>query len=169
MRLIRCRFPLLLATAALAAAEPARNPEWNRVQVSPMKTSLYIGSATLTTQPFVRDGGTLTATYQADVFPWFFWNETGRITLQVTADELAKLRRGERCTFTGGGLNQKNRPRPVTGYADPDGPDHGRIKVRVTAHDVTLVFNGTYILSERTALPSAPVAGPAGPQASAVQ
>lgn len=143
------RFPCLflcLAIGALAAPPPVTSG-WNRVQVPAMKTSIYVGSVTLTTQPFVREGADFTSTYAAKVFPWFFWSETGQIRIKLTPNDLAKLERGERCEFTGNALNHKQKPRHVTGYADPTGPDVGRIKVRIGVDDVELIFNGTYRLA----------------------
>lgn len=143
----RLLFALLTFIPALQAA-PLANPEWNRVDVPAMKTSIYVGSVTLTTSAFKRDGGTFSATYSAKVFPWFFWSETGRITINVTDDDLKKLARGERMEFTGEAFNHKDKPRHVTGYADPsDGGATGKIKVRIAVDDVELIFNGPYQLS----------------------
>lgn len=111
-----------------------------------MKTSIYIGSVTLAMVPFARDGNLLSSTYTARVFPWIFWNETGRIEIKVSDANLAKLQSGERCQFTGDAVNQKNKPRRVTGYVEPAGSDHGKIKVRIIVDDVELVFNGDYVL-----------------------
>lgn len=155
MRLLRC-LPLLGLGAALAfGAGPAAEPGWNRVQVPPMKTGIYIGSVTLTTEPFVRDGDAFTSTYAAKVFPWAFWNETGTITIHLTPADFAKLARGERCAFTGEAENHRHKPRQVTGYADPGEPNHGKIKVRISADGIQLIFNGTYTLAVFTAEPSA--------------
>lgn len=137
----------LLLPACVWAAAPAVTPGWNRVLVDPTKTSIYVGSVTLTTQPFVRDDLTLVSTYAAKVFPWMFWNETGDITITLNAEQLARLERGERCEFTGEAQNHKGKPRHVTGHADPTGPDTGKIKVRIGAGDVELIFNGTYHLA----------------------
>jgi hypothetical protein len=147
MRLLRCLTLFALICLPAFAAAPPVSPDWNRVQVGPMKTSIYIGSVTLTTRPFVRSGDTFSSIYSAKVFPWAFWNETGTIHIHLTPADLAKLARGERCEFTGEAHNQKNKPRHVTGYADPHGPDRGKIKVRIGADDVELIFNGTYRLS----------------------
>lgn len=141
---------LLLAAllfAPFAPAAPLARPEWNRVDVPAMKTSIYVGSVALTTSAFKRDGDAFAATYAAKVFPWFFWSETGTIRITITDDDLQKLARGERCEFTGEALNHKNKPRHVTGYADPADPATGRIKVRIAVDDVELIFNGPYKLS----------------------
>lgn len=147
MKFFRCGLLCLLLPACVWAAAPAVTPGWNRVLAGPIKTSIYVGSVTLTTQPFVRDELTLVSTYAAKVFPWIFWNETGDIAITLSPAELAKLERGERCAFTGEAQNHKGKPRHVTGHADPTGPDTGKIKVRIGAGDVELIFNGTYTLA----------------------
>lgn len=125
----------------MAAAEPA---SWNRVKVPAMKTSIYVGSVTLGTSDFVRSGDDWSATYEAEVFPWFFWGETGSITIRVPAAELERLARGEAIEFTGDALNHKKKPRKVTGRAQPAESAAGRIKVRIHVDDVELIFNGPY-------------------------
>ena len=138
---------ILLAAASPLHAAPLPPSEWNRVEVSPMKTSIYVGSVKLITTIFVRDTDEYNATYQAKVFPWAFWGEKGSIIITLTDEHRAKLRSGERCEFTGEALNHKNKPRTITGYADPADEKHGKIKVRIGADDVELIFNGTYTLS----------------------
>lgn len=138
---------LLLVVVTSAIGTPAKTTEWNRVDVETMKTSIYIGSVKLITTSFERDANRYRATYQAKIFPWAFWNEHGNILISLTAEDRAKLERGERCEFTGEAQSHKNKSRHVTGYADPASADHGKIKVRIGVDDVELVFNGTYTLS----------------------
>jgi len=133
---------VLLVTVPLHAAEPA--PALDRVEVPAMKTSVYVGTVTLKTGAFMRTGEVFESTYEAKVFPWFFWSEHGRIAMRVPAAELARLARGERIEFKGDARNQRNKPRRVTGHAEPADAISGRIKVRIHLDDLTLVFEGTY-------------------------
>lgn len=135
----------LLCAAATAAEGTAPAPE--RVTVPAMKTSIYVGSVTLTTSEFRHDGDKFSATYDAKVFPWFFWSETGGITITVTAADFARLARGETVEFAGEAFNHKNKPRKVTGRAQPADARSGKIKVRIHVDDVELIFNGRYELS----------------------
>jgi len=89
----------------------------------------------------------LSTTYDARVFPWFFWSESGRITITLSDAALANLAKGETAEFTGEAFNQKNKPRKVTGRAQPADASSGKIKVRITVDDVELIFNGTYRFS----------------------
>jgi len=143
-RLRLCLILLLGAVPPLPADTTGPAGEWDSVTVAPVKTSIYVGSVTLTTGEFRRDGDQYTATYAAKVWPWFFWNETGRITITLPQAELARLTRGERVEFTGEASNHKNKPRHVTGRADRIDAATGRIKVRVGVDDTELIFNSTY-------------------------
>lgn len=142
------RLVLLLSLAVLAAL-PARAAEaaWTRATVPAMKTSIYVGSVTLSTGAFERSGDQWTTTYNAKVFPWFPWSEHGAITITVTDADLARLAKGETVEFTGDAKNHKGKPRKVTGRAQPANDHAGRIKVRIHVDDVELIFNGTYELS----------------------
>jgi hypothetical protein len=145
MMLIRILCSLLLAAAVTARADTSQQlGEWDAVSVPAMKTSIYVGSVTLTTGVFRRDGDTFTTTYEAKVWPWFFWNETGKITIRLPHPELEKLARGERVEFTGEARNHKDKPRHVTGRADRTDGAAGKIKVRIGVDDTEIIFNGTY-------------------------
>ena len=139
-----CLLLLLGAVAPLTADTTQPAGEWDSVTVAPIKTSIYVGSVTLTTGEFRRDGDRFAATYEAKVWPWFFWGETGRITITLPQTELARLARGERVEFTGEAFNHKNKPRHVTGRAERVDAATGRIKVRIGVDDTELIFNGTY-------------------------
>jgi hypothetical protein len=121
---------------------------WERVDIAPMKTSIYVGKVTLTTETFERHGSTLGTTYTAKVFPWFFWGETGKITITLTDADLAKMARGEIAEFTGEAFNHKNKPRQVTGRVQPASSTSGKIKVRIMADGIELIFNSTYQFAE---------------------
>jgi hypothetical protein len=141
---------LALLCLSLLGSPPAWSaPDWERVNVTPMKTSIYVGSVRLLPGEFARTGDTFAATYEAKVFPWAFWNESGRIRLQVPATELERLARGEVIDFTGEAENHKGKPRRVTGRAYPEGAATGKIKVRIAVDDIELIFNGRYEFSPR--------------------
>jgi len=144
LRLKLCLPLLCVAVVASRADTSAGIGDYDAVTISPMKTSIYVGSVTLTTGVFQRAGDQFSTTYEAKVFPWFFWGETGRITITLPESELQKLARGERAEFTGEATNHKKKPRLVTGRADRVDAATGKIKVRISADGTELVFNGTY-------------------------
>jgi hypothetical protein len=145
MRLVS--FLTLAAFAGFARLHAETAPaatHWERISVAPMKTSIYFGSVTLKTTVFVRHGSTLTTTYDAKVFPWFFWSESGRMVISLTDAELAHLAKGETAQFTGEGTNNRHKPRVVTGRAEPTDANSGKFKIRLKADGYELIFNGTY-------------------------
>ena len=142
------RFVALYVVCLLAALSvPAAEPTFTRASVPAMKTSIYVGSVTLTTGTFERSGDKWTTTYNAKVFPWFPWSEHGDITITVTDADLARLAKGETVELTGDAQNHKKKPRKVTGRAQPANDRSGKIKVRIHVDDVELIFNGTYELT----------------------
>ena len=150
MKLCPVIFALLFGVLApLSAAAPAAAVTgWDLVNIPPMKTSLLIGSVTLTTEPFVRSGSTLASTYQVKVWPWFFWSESGRITISLTDANLASMAKSETSEFTGEAANHRNKPRQVTGRTQPTDGSSGKFKIRIKADGYELVFNGTYRFGE---------------------
>ena len=149
MRLPACLLCFLLgAFSPLYAQSRAglTSAQWDRIGVAPMKTSIYVGSIKLTTGVLERQGSSFSTTYEAKVLPWFFWSESGRITINLSDAEFANLAQGHTAQFTGDAVNQKDKPRKVTGRAQPADATSGKIKVRVMADGIELIFNGTYHL-----------------------
>jgi hypothetical protein len=147
MMMPRLRLYLLLLLGAAGGLRAPAAPDltnWEHVKVAPMKTSIYVGSVRLTTGTFERQGSTLAATYEAKVVPWFFWGETGRITITLADADLANIARGETAEVTGEAFNHKNKPRKVTGHVQPVSATSGKIKVRIMADGIELIFNSTY-------------------------
>ncbi len=140
MRLPPALLLLCLGAALLGAAEPGPDD----VVVPPLKASIYVASVTLTPGVFERQGDSYTAAYEVEVWPWRFWDETGRVTIHLSAGDLARVRAGQPVDFRGEGRNAKNKPRKVTGQVQPSSPHTGRIKLRISADGYSLTFNSTY-------------------------
>ena len=163
MRMFRLKLGVLLALGALAILRAdSPHPTPPRVVVAPMKTSIYVGSVTLTTTDFLAQDEGFQATYEAKVRPWFFWSETGRITIRLPATELARLTQGHAIEFTGEATNHRNKPRTVTGRAQPAGANSGKIKVRIMADGIELIFNGSYQLTAEHPAAGVPSTPPSG-------
>jgi hypothetical protein len=143
MVFVRTSLCLLLLVGTVLAATPPPDAG-ARVVVPPMKTSIYVGSVTLSTAEFVQTGDVFKSTYEAKVWPWFFWGETGQIAIKLPTADLIRLALGQTVEFTGEATNHKHKPRAVTGRAQPADPLSGKIKVRIMADGVELIFNGTY-------------------------
>ncbi len=127
-----------------AAAVPL-NPRYRRVEVAPTKTSIYVGTVSLALPPLERRKGEYTTTYEASVFPFFFYNETGRLWIECSDEQLRRLERGERVAFRGRVQRADGSEHRVEGTVTPADVTSGKVKVRVFATaSVELIFNTTY-------------------------
>lgn len=153
MRLIWSTFLLCVLVAAAGVASPAPGPTpgvptlpvTTQVSVAPTRTSIYIGSVSLTMPTFQREGAMYQSTYVCKVFPYFFYNEKGTLAIEVPDEALARLAAGETITFTGRAETTEGKPRRIEGRAVPASPTEGKIKVRVfVTEKLELIFNTTY-------------------------
>ena len=118
---------------------------FQRVDIAPTKTSIYIGSVSMTMPTFQRHGITYASTYAAKVFPYFFESEKGELSIDITDADLARLERGEVVEFKGRGKNTDGDERRIEGRAVPTDARTGKIKVRVfVSKKIQLIFNTTY-------------------------
>jgi hypothetical protein len=149
------RLKTLLPAAAIVVSAFARGGEaplsrYDRFTVEPAETSIYIGSVSLTMPAFVREGGFFSATYAARVFPFFFYNEKGRIWIDYSEESLRRLEQGETVSFTGHARNDSGEERRIEGRAQPVDASSGKIKVRIfVSKHIELIFNTTYRLAPK--------------------
>jgi hypothetical protein len=117
-------------------------------EIAPAKTSIYIGTVKLSVSPMIRHGNAYAATYTARVFPYFFYNETGQFSIQVSDADLFRLASGQAIDFRGDALRSDGVDRLVRAHAKPSSLSDGQVKVRVVVSPhLTLIFNTTYHLS----------------------
>jgi len=148
---------LVMAWAMLAAAPapatptsametpPPLNPRYRQVEVAPSQTSIYVGIVSLALPPLERRKDEYTTTYDASVFPFFFYNETGQFWIECSDEQLRRLERGERVAFQGRVRRANGREHRVEGTVTPVDATSGKIKVRVFAtKSIELIFNTTY-------------------------
>ncbi len=142
------RFSLLALAAwniSAPAAEPPSAGRFDRVTIPPAKTSIYLGTVTMTMPDIVRRDGGYESGYQARVFPYFFSNEQGRLRIEVSDEQLHQLERGQPIHFKGRAVRADGAERRIEGTATPADPSGGRLKVRVfVARRIELIFNTTY-------------------------
>ncbi len=142
---------LALTTTLRAANAPADLARYEHVSVAPTKTSVYVGTVTMTMPGFVRHDGVYESAYTAKVFPYFFFNEAGRIRVEFSDAQLQQLARGEPVEFTGRGVRDDGVERRVEGKATPADATSGKLKVRVFVSKRTeLIFNTTYRFGKET-------------------
>jgi hypothetical protein len=145
---MRCRFlSIVMSVFSFALVAHAEKPlsDFHRIDIATTKTSIYIGSVTMTMPTFVRDGNAYRSTYHAKVFPYFFSSENGTISINATDEMLRRLERGEVVEFTGEGMSSDGAERRIEGRAIPSDAATGKIKVRVfVSKKIQLIFNTTY-------------------------
>ena len=141
---------LALAFAVVARGEDPTLLSYGKVTVEPVKTSIYVGNVTLTMPTFTRDGTKYATTYAAKVFPYFFYNEKGKLWIEFSDDDLRRLERNETVNFTGHATSDDREERRIEGRAVPSDAISGKIKVRVfVSAKIELIFNTTYRFAER--------------------
>ena len=143
-RCLRAVFFLAVLAAALHGEAPL-DARYKKAAVEPVKTSIYIGYVKLTAPLFTRMRTGYVSNYDASVFPFFFWSEHGRMTIEASDDDLQRLARGETVQFKGRAENSDGETRQVEGRAVPQDATRGKLKVRVfVSKRIQLVFNTTY-------------------------
>jgi hypothetical protein len=149
----RPAFFVLIALSVLTFLSVVRGEErplesYRQVEIAPTKTSIYVGSVSMTTPPLIRSGSTYSSTYVAKVFPFFFESEEGELSIDIPDEDLRRLERGEVIQFTGRGRNTAGQDRRIEGRAIPTDAVSGKIKVRVfVTKKIQLIFNTTYRFS----------------------
>jgi len=130
-------------TASGAGVDPERR--FDRVTVAPAKTSIYVGTVSLTMPAFTRKDGAFESTYQAKVFPYFFSNEDGRLRIDISDAQLKELAQGRRIQFQGRGVRDDGVERRIEGSALPADAASGALTVRVfISKRIQLIFHTTY-------------------------
>ena len=136
---------LLSGALRCGAAGNALLPGYERVVVAPAKTSIYLGTVSMTMPAFIRVDGGYEAAYAAKVFPFFFYNESGQLRVEISDAALRQLERGEAIEFKGRAVRDDGAERRVEGKATPADVASGKIKVRVFySKRIELIFNTTY-------------------------
>jgi hypothetical protein len=131
------------AAAVMAADLPPGR--FARVEVAPARTSIYVGTVSMTMPPFARQDAGYQARYSAKVFPYFFYSEEGTLVVDVSEDMLRRLAAGEPVEFGGRARSDDGAERRVEARAVPVDAATGRIKVRVfVSRRLELIFNTTY-------------------------
>jgi hypothetical protein len=142
-RRVLCAVLGCIALAAVAAEESLAR--FDHVVVDPAKTSIYVGSVTMSFSPSTRVAGVYAADYTAKVFPFFFMSEKGQLLLDAPDETLRKLARGEAVDFSGHGTSSSGAERRFEGRATPTDATSGKLKVHAfVSKRIDLIFNMTY-------------------------
>ena len=143
---------LVAATGRCIGAGEDALPAFARVDVAPTSTSIYLGTVAMSMPPFTREGQGYQSRYVAKVFPFFFYNETGTMRVELPDEALRKLAGGQPIDFTGLARRADGAERRVAGRATPNDAVSGKLKVRVFySKRIELIFNTTYRFRESLA------------------
>lgn len=140
---------LLAAASAVCGAEASGSATalaaYGRAETQPAETTIFLfNKILLTTQGFERKGATYETNYSAKVSPFKSLSENGRLTIDVSDDQLRQLERGEAVDFTGRAVSKGGGRHSVSGTAIPADKTTGKLKVHIDASVVTLRFETTY-------------------------
>jgi hypothetical protein len=136
---------LFCALALVVHAADDSLARFDHVVIESAKTSIYVGSVTMSFSPSMRKAGVFEADYTAKIFPYFFMSEKGKVYLEAPDEALRKLARGETVEFAGRGLSEDGKPRRFDGTATPTDATSGKLKVRAyVSRRIELVFNMSY-------------------------
>jgi hypothetical protein len=147
--------PFLALLFLLSAASGLRSTEmgdaYGKITVPDCKTSIYIGRVTMHMSEFLRKGDAYEARYEARVFPFFFASEHGTLRIEVNADQLMRLKKGELVSFTGSASNSDGQTRKVEGTAKASALLEGTLKIKVyVSRSIKLSFPASYRFSSST-------------------
>jgi hypothetical protein len=140
------RFPHLLLFGLLLAGDGDALPiRYNTVTIAPTRSSIYIGFVTLALGTMARHDDIYASDYSAKVWPYFFWDEQGKIFIKVPDEALRRLQKGEAVDFTGHAVCDDGDQRKITGHAVPADLNSGSIQVRVfVTKYISLKFDTSY-------------------------
>jgi hypothetical protein len=144
-------FLALLATglgSAHAAPDSTNHINSDRIlMVDPSSASVAAGRATLTIGALLRTNDLYTGNYKIKVFPYFFKNEKGTLTVFVSDATLAGINAGKVAVITGTATTsgKGGRTRHIDVTATPMDINQGKLKLCfITASNRKLIFEPAY-------------------------
>jgi hypothetical protein len=123
----------------------------NRVlMVDASSMPLTLGRATLTIGLLERTNGVYTGNYRVKVFPYFFKNERGKLSITVSDESMAQINMGimTEISATATTRGKDAMGRPIAATVMPVDINHGTLKVWFTVGDRKMVFEPAYHFAE---------------------
>jgi hypothetical protein len=119
--------------------------------LEPCSTAVPGGKATLTVGVLTRRAETYVGEYKLKVSPYFFKNESGKLSIDVSDETLKKLDGGAGVEFSGQATRSGDgKTRQINGNATPLDPKQGTVKLRFMAGTREMLFNTSYRFDEPT-------------------
>jgi hypothetical protein len=138
----------LFVRSATTRSDPVRDPEPAYTRIVEVEPSRAKGVPAvriiLSTDPMQRTEFGYESTYSVKVVPFFFFNETGSIRIDLAPGAMELLGAGQVISFTGEAVNQNNARRLVEGRSTPTDAKSGRIRLVVKVYGIELIFKTTY-------------------------
>lgn len=121
-----------------------------KLLLAPTSTDVMAGKASLTLGALSREGGAFVGQYQLKVTPYFFKNEKGKLTMNLSDESLLKLAQGEAVNVTGKAVTDgSGKTRPVVAKATPSAEGRGSVTFSFTGEKTKLTFNTTYRFGDK--------------------
>lgn len=113
--------------------------------IAPSSSKLAGGSAKLVVGLLTRAGSTYIGDYRIKVFPYFFKNESGRLSINISEMMLRRMVGGHTTDFTGRAVtNGTGETRRVNARAMPTAKNKGALTFTVATENGPLVFHTSY-------------------------
>ena len=139
-------FSLLALHLAIAQGTPSSK---KALFLEPSSTPIPGGKASLTIGVLTRRAETYIGDYQFQVSPFFFKNEKGKLSIDVSDATLEKLANGVAVEFSGQATTSgSGKTRRIHGKATPSDDKGGTVKLRFMAGKRQLLFTTTYRFGE---------------------
>ncbi len=129
-------------TGPLGPVEPF---EYREAVIEPAKAKdVPAMRITLSAGTLKRTESGYTADYRVDVFPFFFFSESGSVHIDVSPESMGRLQSGQVISVSGKAINNHDRSRRLEGRVYPDDLLTGRIRLVVYVGRIELIFKTTY-------------------------
>ena len=99
-----------------------------QLRIDPSSTKVLVGRAHLSVDPLTRSGSGLSGTYKLEVSPVPIGNESGKLSVDVSGDDLRRLAQGETVQFSGQAVSAQGNRSEVRGTATPKGNGEGALQ-----------------------------------------
>ena len=113
--------------------------------IAPSNSKLAGGTAKLVVGVLSRAGSAYVGEYRIKVFPYFFKNESGRLSINISEPMLRRMVGGHPTNFAGRAVTTgTGETRKVTARAIPKIRNEGALTFTVATENGPLVFNTSY-------------------------
>ena len=122
-------------------------PTLRRMHIDPSSTSVAVGKARLSVDSLARGGGGFNGSYQLEVSPFPVGNESGKLSVNLSDEELRRLAGGQPVEFTGAADSTGGNHSELRIVATPKGTSGGgALRIHIASKKGKLVFNTSYHL-----------------------